>query len=182
MPFTFQNTAIPGIILIEPQVVGDARGFFMETYKRSDFSAAGIDVTFVQENQSLSQRGVLRGLHYQEQPHAQGKLVRVLSGEIFDVAVDIRPESPTVGRSVCVQLSSANRLMMYVPHWCAHGFCVISDHAEVVYLTTTEYAPAHESGFIWNDPELAIAWPISSPTVSERDAKWPPFVLERLKS
>ena len=166
MPFRFQETAIPGIILIEPHILGDARGFFMETYKRSEFAAAGIDDVFVQENHSLSQRGVLRGLHYQEPPHGQGKLIRVLSGEIFDVAVDIRPDSPTAGRWVGLALSSANRRMVYLPPWCAHGFCVITDHAEVVYMTTTEYAPAHESGFMWNDPRLGIDWPVSSPTRS----------------
>ena len=142
MPFTFEHTAIPGILLIEPHVVGDARGFFMEAYKRSAFAAAGIDDVFVQENHSRSQRGVLRGLHYQQPPHAQSKLIRVLSGEIFDVAVDIRPDSPTAGRWVGATLSSENRRMVYVPHWCAHGFCVMSEHAEVVYMTTTEYAPA----------------------------------------
>lgn len=179
MPFKFEPTAIPGLLLIEPHVATDGRGLFMETYKRSAFAAAGIDEVFVQENHSRSQRGVLRGLHYQRPPHAQGKLVRVLSGEIFDVAVDIRPDSPTAGRWAGMRLSSANRRMAYVPHWCAHGFCVLTDHAEVVYMTTTEYAPAHESGFMWNDPRIGIAWPISTPTLSERDMKWPPFVLER---
>jgi dTDP-4-dehydrorhamnose 3,5-epimerase len=181
MPFRFQNTAIPGVLLIEPHIIADRRGFFMETYKRSEFLRAGIDEGFVQENHSRSQHGVLRGLHYQRPPHAQGKLIRVLKGEIFDVAVDIRPDSPTAGRWVGAQLSAENRRMVYVPHWCAHGFCVTSDEAEVVYMTTTEYAPAHESGFMWNDPRLGIAWPVSSPTLSERDLKWPPFGLERLK-
>ena len=139
MPFTFERTAIPGILLIEPHIVADGRGFLMETYKRSEFARAGIDEPFVQENHSRSQRGVLRGLHYQRAPQAQSKLIRVLSGEIFDVAVDIRPDSPTSGRWVGVTLSAANRRMMYVPHWCAHGFCVTSENAEVVYLTTTEY-------------------------------------------
>ena len=182
MPFTFERTAIPGILLIEPHIVSDGRGFLMETYKRSEFARAGIDEPFVQENHSRSQRGVLRGLHYQQPPHAQGKLIRVLNGEIFDVAVDIRPDSPTAGQWVGVTLSAANRRMVYVPHWCAHGFCVVSEHADVVYLTTTEYAPAHESGFMWNDPLINIAWPVSSPTLSVRDTKWPPFVLERVKS
>jgi dTDP-4-dehydrorhamnose 3,5-epimerase len=179
MPFTFERTAIPGVLLIQPHIVADARGFFMETYKRSEFARAGINDEFVQENQSRSQRGVLRGLHYQRPPHAQSKLIRVLSGEVFDVAVDIRPDSPTAGQWVGVTLSADNRRMVYVPHWCAHGFCVLSEHAEVAYMTTTEYAPAHESGFMWNDPRIGIAWPESSPTLSERDTKWPPFVLER---
>ena len=179
MPFTFQKLAIPEVLLIEPHIVSDSRGFFMETYKRSVFAAAGIDEVFVQENHSRSERGVLRGLHYQEPPYAQSKLIRVLSGEIFDVAVDLRPDSPTGGQWVGVTLSAANRRMVYVPHWCAHGFCVVSDRAEVVYMTTTEYAPAHESGFMWNDPALAIDWPVSSPTLSARDTQWPPFALKR---
>jgi dTDP-4-dehydrorhamnose 3,5-epimerase len=177
VPFTFRRQEIPEIIVIEPHVLGDARGFFLETYKRSEFAAAGIDEVFVQENHSSSERGVLRGLHYQKAPYAQSKLIRVLVGEIFDVAVDLRPDSPTSGQWVGVKVSSANRSMIYVPHWCAHGFCVVSDRAEVVYLTTTEYAPAHESGIMWNDPKLAIDWPVTSPVLSERDRKWPPFVL-----
>jgi dTDP-4-dehydrorhamnose 3,5-epimerase len=181
VPFRFQKTAIDGIILIEPPSVSDQRGFFMETYRRSQFAAAGIDDVFVQENQSSSQRGVLRGLHYQNPPHAQSKLIRVLSGEIFDVAVDIRPNSPTSGRWVGIPLSSANRRMVYLPDWCAHGFCVVSEHAEVVYMATREYAPGHESGFMWNDPELAIEWPIASPTLSERDMKWPAYISQRLQ-
>ena len=177
MPFTFRRQAIPEIVVIEPHVLSDARGVFLETYKRSEFAAAGIDEVFVQENHSSSERGVLRGLHYQKAPCAQSKLIRVLVGEIFDVAVDLRPDSPTSGQWVGVTVSSANRWMIYVPHWCAHGFCVVSDRAEVVYLTTTEYAPAHESGIMWNDPKLAIDWPVTSPVLSERDRKWPPFVL-----
>ena len=175
MPFSFQNLSIPGIILIEPRVLSDARGFFMETYRRSDFAAAGIDEPFVQENHSASERGVLRGLHYQKPPHAQSKLIRVLTGEIFDVAVDLRPNSPTTGRWVGTKLSAANRRMVYLPQWCAHGFCVVSESAEVVYMMTNEYTPEHESGFMWNDPTLAIDWPVSSPTLSERDKRWPPF-------
>ena len=175
MPFSFQKLAIPDALLIEPNIASDPRGFFMETYKRSVFAAAGIDEVFVQENHSSSGRGVLRGLHFQEGPHAQSKLIRVLSGEIFDVAVDIRPGSPTRGQWVGVTLSAANRRMMYLPRWCAHGFCVVSEQAEVVYMMTAEYAPAHESGLMWNDPALAIKWPIASPTLSDRDKKWPPF-------
>jgi dTDP-4-dehydrorhamnose 3,5-epimerase len=182
MPFTFEHSAIPGVLLIQPHVVADPRGMFMEAYKRSEFAAAGIDEVFVQENQSRSQRGVLRGMHYQTPPHAQGKLVRVLSGEIFDVAVDIRQGSPTVGRWVGVRLSSENHRMAYLPWWCAHGFCVLSEHAEVMYMTTAEYAPAHESGFMWNDPSIGIIWPVSTPILAERDTKWPPFALQRTKS
>jgi dTDP-4-dehydrorhamnose 3,5-epimerase len=179
MRFLFRTTAIPGILLIEPPVAGDARGFFMETYKRSEFAGAGIDDVFLQENHSRSERGVLRGMHYQTPPYSQSKLIRVLSGEIYDVAVDIRQNSPTAGQWVGMPLSAENRQMIYLPDWCAHGFCVVSDYAEVAYMTTAEYAPTHESGFMWNDPQLAIAWPVSSPTLSARDGQWPPFALER---
>lgn len=176
MPFTFEQLAIPEVLLIEPRVFGDARGFFMETYKRSDFATAGLPHTFVQENQSRSERGVLRGLHYQRHPHAQSKLVRVVAGEIFDVAVDIRPASPTRGRWVGVRLSSDNRRTLFIPPWCAHGFCVLSESAEVIYKTDAEYAPASESGFMWNDPAFGIEWPVATPLVSERDRHWPAFV------
>ena len=176
MPFTFERQAIPEVILIEPKAFSDARGFFMESYKQSDF-APFVDGSFVQENHSKSQRGILRGLHFQVGPYAQGKLVRAVSGEIFDVAVDVRPDSATRGKWVGAVLSSDNRRMLYVPPWCAHGFCVLSDTAEVIYKTTTEYAPAHESGVMWNDPAIAIDWPIQSPTVSDRDTKWPAFVI-----
>ena len=178
MPFTFQRLDIPEVVLVEPQVFGDTRGFFMETYKQSDF-APFVDGAFVQENHSKSQRGTLRGLHFQLGLHAQGKLVRAVSGEIFDVAVDIRPESPTRGKWVSAVLSGENRRMLYIPPWCAHGFCVLSETAEVVYKMTAEYAPAHEAGVMWNDPALAISWPIPSPLVSERDRTWPPFATSR---
>jgi len=175
MPFSFRKLAIPEVLLVEPNYVSDPRGFFMETYKRSVFAAAGVDEIFVQENHSRSERGVLRGLHYQQEPYAQSKLIRVLSGEIFDVAVDIRPNSPTRGQWVAATLSAANRQLIYLPRWCAHGFCVLSDHAEVMYMTTAEYSPAHEFGIMWNDPKLRIDWPVSSPTLSQRDRAWPPF-------
>jgi dTDP-4-dehydrorhamnose 3,5-epimerase len=175
MPFSFIRLAIPDVIVIEPQVFGDSRGFFLETYKRSEFAAVGIDGPFVQDNHSKSARGVLRGLHYQRPPHGQSKLVRVVAGEIFDVAVDIRPGSPTYGHWVSTTLSAENRRMVFIPPWCAHGFCVTSDTAEVVYKTSTEYAPAHESGIPWNDPDLAIDWPVRSPIVSPRDEQWPAF-------
>ena len=174
MPFTFERLAIPEVVLIEPKAFSDARGFFMETYKQTDF-APYVEGPFVQENHSKSQRGTLRGLHFQVGPYAQGKLVRAIAGEIFDVAVDVRQESATRGKWVGALLSSENRRMLYVPPWCAHGFCVLSDTAEVVYKTTTEYAPAHESGVMWNDPALAIEWPVRSPNVSDRDTRWPPF-------
>lgn len=175
MPFSFESLAIPEVIVIEPLAFGDARGFFMETYRSSDFGANGLGEPFVQENHSRSGRGILRGLHYQRPPYAQAKLVRVIAGEIFDVAVDVRPDSPTRGRWVGVTLSAANRRMLYIPPWCAHGFCVMSDAAEVIYKTTSEYSPAHESGVLWNDPAVGIDWPVASPILSERDQNWPRF-------
>jgi dTDP-4-dehydrorhamnose 3,5-epimerase len=173
MPLTFAPTDIPGVLIVEPKVYADGRGFLMETYKRSEFLAAGIDVPLVQENHSRSTAGTLRGLHYQRDPKAQGKLVRVVVGEIFDVAVDIRDGSPTYGRWVGVTLTAANRRSLYVPAGFAHGFCVMSDEADVIYKTTEEYAPEHEHGLLWNDPALGIAWPISDPTLSPRDERWP---------
>ena len=173
MPFDFTSLAIPGVLLITPRVRADSRGFFMETYKRSEFAAAGIHDTFVQENHSSSVRGVLRGLHYQRAPQAQSKLVRVVSGRIFDVAVDLRPASSSRGRWVGVELAADERNVMYIPEWCAHRLCVLSDRAEVVYHTSTEYSPEHEAGIMWNDPAVGIAWPVSDPVVSERDRQWP---------
>jgi dTDP-4-dehydrorhamnose 3,5-epimerase len=173
MPLTFEPTDLPGVLIVAPRVFADDRGFFMETYKRSEFEAAGLDVPLVQENHSRSTQGTLRGLHYQREPKAQGKLVRVVLGEIFDVAVDIRHRSPTFGRWVGINLSAENRKSIYVPPGFAHGFCVLSDEAEVIYKTTEEYAPELEHGIPWNDPLLAIAWPVSSPTLSPRDQRWP---------
>jgi dTDP-4-dehydrorhamnose 3,5-epimerase len=175
MPFDFKRLAIPEVLLITPRVRGDSRGFFMETYKRSEFAAAGIDEIFVQENHSSSERGVLRGLHFQRPPQAQSKLVRVISGIIFDVAVDLRPDSPTRGTWASAELSVENRMMMYLPGWCAHGFCVLSERAEVVYHASTEYSPEHEAGIMWNDPALGITWPVADPIVSDRDRYWPPL-------
>lgn len=145
----------------------------METYRRTEFTAAGIGDIFVQCNQSKSTRGILRGLHYQNPPKAQGKLIRVLHGAIYDVAVDIRKGSPTFGKWTAASLSAESKKMLYIPSGFAHGFCVTSDEAEVLYMTSEEYAPECEAGIIWNDPELAIAWPITEPVLSERDRKWP---------
>lgn len=171
MPFDFKQLAIPEVLLIAPRVSTDKRGFFMETYKRSEFAAAGIGEVFVQENHSKSLRGVLRGVHFQQPPQAQSKLVRVISGKIFDVAVDLRPGA--AARWVGAELSAESRTLIYVPSWCAHGFCVLSEHAEVVYHTSTEYSPEHESGIMWNDPAVGIRWPIADPIVSDRDKQWP---------
>ena len=177
MPFRFIQTSLPGVTIIEPRIFFDTRGFFMETYKRSEFAAAGIDEIFVQCNQSKSVRGTLRGLHYQRYPQAQGKLVRVLAGEIYDVAVDMRTGGPTHGKWLGAMLSAKDKRMLYVPRGFAHGFCVTSQEAEVCYMTTAEYNPEFESGVIWNDPELAIDWPIRDPELSPRDRAWPSFKL-----
>lgn len=173
MPFQFKSLEIPEVILIEPQVFSDERGFFMEVYKYSEFASFGITERFIQDNHSRSKKGVLRGLHYQNPPKAQGKLVRVISGEIFDVAVDIRKGSPTFGKWVGIKLSAENKRMLYIPPGFAHGFCVLSDIAEVLYKTTEEFAPECEAGIIWNDPDINIDWPIKNPVLSSKDAKWP---------
>jgi dTDP-4-dehydrorhamnose 3,5-epimerase len=145
----------------------------METYKRSDLAVQGITDTFVQANQSRSSKDTLRGLHYQKEPKSQGKLVRTLSGEVFDVVVDIRKGSPTYGEWLGVSLSSKNNRMLYVPRGFAHGFCVLSDEADILYLVTEEYAPDCEAGIIWNDRDLGIDWPIAEPKLSKRDKNWP---------
>jgi dTDP-4-dehydrorhamnose 3,5-epimerase len=173
MPFKFTPLEIPEVILVETQRFGDDRGFFMETYKQPEFAANGINVKFVQDNCSHSAYGVLRGLHYQLNPKAQGKLVGVLRGEIFDVAVDIRHGSPTYGRWVGELLSLANGRMLYLPPGFAHGFCVLSDFATLSYKSTDTYSPDCEGGIIWNDPDIVIAWPLTDPILSERDKQQP---------
>jgi dTDP-4-dehydrorhamnose 3,5-epimerase len=173
MPFAFRTLDIPGLMLIEPEIFEDERGFFMETYKMPDFAAAGIKADFVQENHSRSRKGVLRGLHYQNPPFAQAKLLRVVKGEVFDVAVDIRKGSPTWRKWVGVVLSEKNRNILYVPAGLAHGFCVLSEVAEVLYKTTAVYSAESEAGIIWNDKDLNIDWPAKEPMVSEKDEKWP---------
>jgi dTDP-4-dehydrorhamnose 3,5-epimerase len=175
MPFTFKRLGIPALVLVEPKVFEDGRGFFMETYKMPDFVAAGIKANFVQENCSRSTKGVLRGLHYQNPPFAQGKLVRAVKGEIFDVAVDIRKGSPTWGKWVRLVLSEENKNILYIPAGFAHGFCVLSEVAEVVYKITSVYSAESEAGIIWNDKDLNIEWPVREPVLSEKDGKWPPF-------
>lgn len=173
MPFRFQRLDIPDVILIEPRTFEDQRGFFMETYKRSDFAANGITGEFVQSNYSHSIRGTLRGLHCQKPPRAQGKLVMALRGEVFDVAVDIRQGSPTYGQWVSAILSDENFHMLYIPVGFAHGFCVLSEEADFVYLVTAEYAPELDSGILWNDPAIGIQWPIAEPMLSPKDARLP---------
>ncbi|HXA16915.1 MAG TPA: dTDP-4-dehydrorhamnose 3,5-epimerase [Thermoanaerobaculia bacterium] len=168
----FLPTSLPGVLLIEPEVFGDDRGFFMETYRLDGFRAAGITDAFVQDNHSRSARGVLRGLHYQE-PNAQGKLVRCTRGAIFDVAVDIRRGSPTFGKWFGIELSDANKLMLWVPPGFAHGFCAMEDGSDLVYKCTTLYDPPSDRAILWNDPEIGIEWPIEVPVLSGKDTKAP---------
>ena len=169
--FTFTETEIPGVVVIQPEVFGDDRGYFMETYKKGDFAAAGIDREFVQDNQSRSSRGVLRGLHFQKPPHAQSKLVRVIKGAVLDVAVDIRRGSPTFGQHVAVELTEENHRQFFIPRGFAHGFSVLSDEVVFQYKCDNFYAPQSEGALAWDDPDLAIDWRIPADKVllSEKD-------------
>ena len=169
------DTAIPDVKIIEPTVFGDERGFFFESFNQQRFEAAiGYTVPFVQDNHSRSAKGVLRGLHYQLAPHAQGKLVRVIAGEVFDVAVDIRPGSASFGQWVGVHLSAANKRQLWVPPGFAHGFVTLSDNTEFLYKTTDYWFKELERAIAWNDPELAIAWPLDGqPQLSPKDATAP---------
>ncbi len=174
--------AIPDVLLIEPRVFGDARGFFFESFNQRAFNeATGLDVHFVQDNHSRSVRHVLRGLHYQLPPYAQGKLVRAVVGEVFDVAVDLRPDSPTQGRWVGALLSAENKHQMWVPPGFAHGFLVMSEAAEFLYKTTDYYAPEHERSIRWDDPDLAIDWPLAGaiPQLSGKDAQAPQWRMRK---
>ncbi len=174
MPFEFERQKISDVVLVKPKVFGDNRGFFMESYKKSDFVKNGIDVEFVQDNHSKSSAKVLRGLHYQQAPYGQAKLVRCSRGKIYDVAVDIRPQSKTFGKYVKVLLSEENKHMLYIPDGFAHGFVVLSDEAELLYKTSSEYAPAYDRGIAWNDPDIGIDWEIDfEPVLSEKDKKQP---------
>lgn len=163
---------IPGLLIIEPAVYGDERGFFMETYSRDRYSEAGLPSEFVQDNVSLSAQGILRGLHLQH-PHDQGKLCSVLDGEVFDVAVDVRVGSPTFGRWEGTTLSSQNKRQFYIPPGFAHGFCVLSERALFSYKCTDLYSAPSELGIAWDDPDIGIDWPIDAPQLSEKDAKNP---------
>jgi dTDP-4-dehydrorhamnose 3,5-epimerase len=166
------ETALPGVLIFEPRVFGDARGFFMETWNLAAFAGAGLDLTFVQDNHSRSQKGVLRGLHFQN-PGPQGKLVRVTNGAVFDVAVDLRGSSPTFGQWVGVELSAENKRMFWVPEGFAHGFLTLADDTDFLYKCTAPYAPANEFTLAWNDPAVGIEWPIAGfePIISEKDAR-----------
>jgi dTDP-4-dehydrorhamnose 3,5-epimerase len=163
------ETKLKDVILIKPRVFEDARGYFFESYNRQVFVAAGLDLDFVQDNQSLSQKGVLRGLHFQNPPHAQGKLVRVITGSVFDVAVDIRKNSPTYGQWFGEELSEKNKWMMYIPPGFAHGFATLRDNTIFSYKCTNFYNKASEDCILWNDPQLNIDWRISDPLLSEKD-------------
>lgn len=163
------ETKLPGVLIIEPQVFGDDRGFFMESWSQQRYKDAGIHQDFVQSNVSKSQQGVLRGLHFQN-PNPQGKLVQVLAGEVFDVAVDIRRGSPTFGQHESIILNAENKKQFYVPEGFAHGFCVLSESATFSYMCTNYYDASADASLAWNDPELNIDWPITSPNLSEKDA------------
>lgn len=173
MPFEFKRLAIPEVILIKSFSFDDSRGFFLETYKFSDFVQFGIKKAFVQDNISCSKKGVLRGLHYQLNPSAQGKLVKVLRGSILDIAIDIRRGSPNFGKWVAEILSSENNLMLWIPEGFAHGFLSLEDDTLVLYKNTNEYNPTLDRGIIWNDPQIAINWGIEKPILSDKDTKHP---------
>lgn len=173
MSFKFKRLEIPEVILAEAQAFADQRGLFKETFKESVFSSNGINTRFVQDNYSNSIKNVLRGLHYQKDPKAQAKLVMVLQGKIFDVAVDIRKGSPTYGKWISETLSDENHRMLYIPEGFAHGFCVLSEKANVIYKVNSEYSPEHERGIRWDDPDVAIKWPTDNPLVIKKDLELP---------
>ncbi len=182
-----EPTALPGVLIFTPRVFTDARGFFFESYNQNLWRDAGIDTVFVQDNHSKSARDTVRGLHFQIPPAAQVKLVRVVRGAVWDVAVDIRRGSPTFGQWAGVELSADNFRQLYIPEGFAHGFCVLSDEAEVLYKTSHVYSPRHEQGIAWDDPEIGIPWPAAVPLLSDRDRAAPslqaylagtPFVYE----
>ena len=174
MPFKFKKQVIEDLILIKPQIFGDNRGFFMETYKKSDFLANGISDNFNQDNHSKSTKGVLRGLHYQAAPYGQAKIVRCTKGRIYDVAVDIRPDSITFGQYIKVELSEENKQMLYIPKGFAHGFVALSDEVELIYKASGEYNQQAERGVLWSDPDINIDWEIDfEPILSEKDKAQP---------
>ena len=180
MPFSFRRLEIPDVLLITPNIFEDERGFFMETYKLSEFKKLGVEYNFVQENFAKSKKNVLRGLHYQLEPKSQGKLVRCVRGKVWDVAVDIRKGSPWYGKWVKVELSEENKNILWVPRGFAHGYVSVEEDSEILYLTTEEYAPQFERGILWNDPTLKIDWGVDSPIVSQKDGKLP--LLEKTEN
>jgi dTDP-4-dehydrorhamnose 3,5-epimerase len=168
-----EPTELPGVVLIEPDVYQDDRGYFFESWSERRYAELGVTAAFVQDNVSRSRRGTLRGLHLQLPPMGQGKLVHVIEGEVFDVAVDVRPDSPTFGRWLGELLSAQNRRQIYIPPGFAHGFCVTSEFASFAYKCTQYYAPGHEQSVLWNDPDIGIRWPIEAPLLSPKDAAAP---------
>ena len=179
--FTFTETKIKGVYIIDVKSYGDNRGYFMETYKETDFQAAGLNYSFVQDNQSSSRKGVLRGLHFQRN-HPQAKLVRVLQGKVFDVAVDLRRDSETYGQWVGVLLSGENKRQFMIPRGFAHGFVVVSDYAEFAYKCDEVYHPEDEGGLIWSDPDIGIEWPeVGEVILSEKDKKNPTLAQSGIK-
>ncbi len=179
MPFEFETFPVKDVVLIIPKVFEDSRGFFLETYEKNSFNKNDVKFGIVQSNQSKSSKGVLRGLHFQKGKYAQAKLVKCVIGEIFDVAVDIRPDSSTFGKYVGVKLNDQNKDMLYIPRGFAHGFEVLSEFAEVLYNIDNKYAPEQEGGLIWSDKTVEIDWPIKNPLLSNKDKKWP--TLKELK-
>jgi dTDP-4-dehydrorhamnose 3,5-epimerase len=175
MPFSCTDGPIPGLKIITPKWFTDERGFFLETYKSEDFAGFGIPDTFRQDNHSRSKRGVLRGLHFQRPPRAQGKLVQVVRGRVWDVAVDIREESAAFGKWYGMELSDKNKLMLYVPPGFAHGFVALEDDTDFLYKCTDLYAPECESGIRYDDPDLGIDWPVADPVINEKDMSLPSF-------
>ena len=175
MGFKRVDTAIDGLVILEPDVFGDERGFFMETYNAAAFKSLGLDLHFMQDNMSFSSKGILRGLHFQKNPFAQGKLVWVVQGQVLDVAVDIRVGSSTYGQHVAVELSGSNHRMFYVPPGFAHGFQVMSETCYFAYKCTNLYDQPSEGGIMWNDPALNIAWPVPNPVISNKDRYYAPF-------
>ena len=172
MPLNFEELEIPGVFKVQPAVYEDDRGYFKETFRASQFIEAGLP-PMVQSNVSWSRRNVLRGMHYQVDPDAQGKLVGAALGEVYDAIVDVRPDSPTFGRWLSIVLSASNHTMIYVPPGFGHGFCVLSDEALVSYNTTAEFAPQSERGVLWNDPAIGIEWPVKEPVISVKDRALP---------
>jgi len=173
MPFNFEKTEINDLVVIIPKVFSDDRGFFLESYKYTDFESFGIKYNFKQDNHSFSQQGVLRGLHYQLPPMAQGKLVRVITGAVWDVAVDIRKNSPTFKRWFGVELTGENNKMFFIPPGFAHGFVALKDNTNLLYKCTEEYSYELDRGIIWNDPDIGIKWPLENPVLSEKDSRNP---------
>ena len=169
MPCSFETTPIDGLVIVKPRVFPDDRGFFMETFKASEFARNGIALPFVQDNHSKSSKGVLRGLHLQKGDHAQGKLIRVTAGKVWDVAVDCRPESPTFLKWFGLEISAENKVMFYIPPGFAHGFVTLEDDTEFLYKCTAEFNKESEGGIKWNDPRIGIDWPIKDVLVSEKD-------------